>query len=50
MLFTVIKKNSYQDSVNLMLLTSKLSAIEQVERISIMMGTPSNKDIFKNIG
>lgn len=50
MLFTVIKKNSYQDSVNLMLLTTKLSELEGVNKISVMMGTPANIDIFKNTG
>ena len=50
MLHTVIKANSYQDSVSLMLLTNNLSEIEGVNRISIMMGTPANKDIFKNTG
>ena len=48
MLFTVIKKNSYQDSINLMLLTKELSSMTHVNRISIMMGTPANKDIFTN--
>ncbi|WP_313758182.1 acyl-CoA synthetase FdrA [Tissierella sp.] len=48
MLFTVIKKNSYQDSINLMLLTKLLSSMDHVNRISIMMGTPANKDIFAN--
>lgn len=46
MLQTIIKKNSYQDSVVLMLLTSKLNQLSAVERVSIMMGTPANKDIF----
>lgn len=46
MLQTIIKKNSYQDSVVLMLLTSKLSQLPEVVRVSIMMGTPANKDIF----
>ncbi|UOF92367.1 acyl-CoA synthetase FdrA [Fodinisporobacter ferrooxydans] len=50
MLYTVIKSNSYQDSVSLMLLTNKLSGMEGINRISIMMGTPANKDIFKNTG
>lgn len=50
MLFTVIKKNSYQDSVNLMLLTKSMSSMEGINRISVMMGTPANKDIFKNSG
>lgn len=50
MLHTIIKENSYQDSVNLMLLTNKLSTMEGVKRISVMMGTPANVDIFRNTG
>jgi FdrA protein len=50
MLHTIIKKNSYQDSVNLMLLTNAVSVIEGVEKIQVMMGTPANKDIFKGAG
>ncbi|GGA66063.1 acyl-CoA synthetase FdrA [Ornithinibacillus halotolerans] len=50
MLHTIIKKNSYQDSVNLMLLTNAVSVIEGVEKIQVMMGTPANKDIFKAAG
>lgn len=47
MLRTFVKKGSYQDSVVLMLLTGKISSIEGVNKVSIMMGTPANKDIFK---
>ena len=47
MLKTVVKKGSYHDSVVLMLLTNQISTIEGVKKVSIMMGTPSNKDIFK---
>lgn len=50
MLFTVIKKNSYQDSVNLMLLTNRINTLSGVKRSSIMMGTEANKDIYKNTG
>ncbi|WP_019423750.1 acyl-CoA synthetase FdrA [Paenibacillus sp. OSY-SE] len=50
MLHTIIKKNSYQDSVNLMLLTNHISALEGVTQASIMMGTPANKDIMRNSG
>ncbi|MFC7392968.1 acyl-CoA synthetase FdrA [Scopulibacillus cellulosilyticus] len=50
MLYTVVKKNMYQDSVNLMLLTNHLSQAEGVNQVSVMMGTPANKDIFKNSG
>lgn len=48
MIYGVLKKNTYQDSVNLMVLSSKLSQLDGVEQVSIMMGTPANKDIFKN--
>ncbi|WP_314067317.1 acyl-CoA synthetase FdrA, partial [uncultured Vagococcus sp.] len=50
MLQTIIMKNSYQDSVVLMLLTSKLNQLPSVERVSIMMGTPANKDILVSGG
>lgn len=50
MLYTVIKKNLFQDSVSLMLLTNHLSALDGVQQIQVMMGTPANKDIFKGSG
>ncbi|KGL43870.1 acyl-CoA synthetase FdrA [Listeria newyorkensis] len=50
MLHTIIKENAYQDSVVLMLLTNKVSTIDGVNRVSIMMGTPANKDIFGTSG
>ncbi|MDF2571722.1 MAG: hypothetical protein K0R55_3326 [Sporomusa sp.] len=50
MLFTVIKKNSYQDSINLMLLTNSINTIAGITKCSIMMGTAANKDILKNGG
>ncbi len=50
MLSTVIKPNTYQDSVSLMMLSSQLSALPEVDRVSIMMGTPANKDIFVDTG
>ena len=50
MLKTVIKKGSYHDSVVLMLLTNHISAIEGVHKVSIMMATPANKDIFRQSG
>lgn len=50
MIYGLIKKNTYQDSVNLMLLSSKLSNLEGINNVSIMMGTPANKDIFKSTG
>ncbi|OXS73164.1 acyl-CoA synthetase FdrA [Lysinibacillus sp. KCTC 33748] len=50
MLYTIIKENTYKDSIVLMLLSNKLSAIDGVSKVSIMMGTPANKDIFKSSG
>lgn len=50
MIYTVIKKNSYQDSINLMLLTNSINTLEGITKCSIMMGTDANKDILKNSG
>lgn len=50
MLRTVIKKGSYHDSVILMLLTNHLSAIDGVKKVSVMMATPANKDIYRQSG
>ncbi|WP_217587214.1 acyl-CoA synthetase FdrA [Lentibacillus saliphilus] len=50
MIHTIIKKNSYQDSINLMLLTNEVSAIEGINKVQVMMATPANKDIFKGAG
>ncbi len=48
MLQTVILKNNYQDSINLMLLTNKINDLPQVNMSQIMMGTEANKDILQN--
>ena len=50
MLYTVIKKNSYQDSINLMLLTNSINTLDGITKYSIMMGTDANKDILRNSG
>ncbi|MBR5510070.1 MAG: acyl-CoA synthetase FdrA [Lachnospiraceae bacterium] len=50
MLRTIVKKGSYHDSVVLMLLTNQISTIEGVNKVSVMMATPANKDIFKQSG
>lgn len=50
MLQTIIKENSYQDSIVLMLLTNKLATMDGINNVSVMMGTPANKDIFKTGG
>ncbi|GAB6110168.1 bifunctional FdrA/YlbE family protein [Fusibacter bizertensis] len=50
MLFTVIRQNNYQDSINLMLLTNAINEVEGVTKSQIMMGTDANKDILLNVG
>jgi len=50
MIKTIIQKGSYRDSVVLMLLTNKISTMQGVKKVSIMMATPSNKEIFKASG
>lgn len=48
MLKTVILKNNYQDSINLMLLTNSINELADVKMSQIMMGTDANKDILQN--
>lgn len=50
MLHTIIKRGFYQDSVALMLLSGKLSSLEGVNKVSIMMASPANKTIFAQSG
>jgi len=50
MLTTVIKPNAYQDSVSLMLLSQQLTTIAGVNKVSVMMGTPANKEILRATG
>ena len=50
MLYTVIQKNNYQDSINLMLLTNSVNEIDGVTQSQVMMATDANKDIFKTAG
>lgn len=50
MLYTIIKKNTYQDSINLMLLTNRINGLPEVKQSQIMMGTDANKDIYRNAG
>ncbi|MEA4895258.1 MAG: acyl-CoA synthetase FdrA [Oscillospiraceae bacterium] len=50
MLKTIVNRGSYQDSVVLMLLTNRISTMEGVHKVSIMMATPANKDMFRAAG
>ncbi|MGA8004540.1 MAG: acyl-CoA synthetase FdrA, partial [Burkholderiales bacterium] len=43
-------KGNFQDSVTLMLMSRDLSALPDVNRVAVMMGTPANKDVFRETG
>lgn len=47
---TIVKKNTYFDSVSLMALSTKANGIEGIEQVNISMGTAMNKDVLKNVG
>lgn len=47
---TIIKKNTYFDSVSLMALSTKANKVEGVKQVNISMGTAMNKDVLKNVG
>lgn len=50
MLSATLIKGSFQDSVTLMVLSRDLSKSQGVNRVSVMMGTPANKDVFRETG
>lgn len=50
MIQAFIIKGSFQDSVSLMLVSRQLSKANDVRRVSVMMGTPANKGVFKETG
>lgn len=50
MLYTMIQKNCYMDSVELMVLSRKLGAFPEVEDATVMMGTAANLDIMRKGG
>jgi FdrA protein len=50
MLHAHLIKGNFQDSVTLMILSRDLSALPEVDRVSVMMGTPANKDVFRETG
>jgi FdrA protein len=49
-LYSIVRPNNYQDSLRLMRLSNTLAASDGVGRVSVMMGTPMNKDILRNAG
>ncbi len=50
MVYTVVKKNAYYDSVTLMLATDEVKAIDGVEEALVGMGTETNKEFLKDLG
>jgi len=50
MLHAMLIKGTFQDSVTLMLLSRDLSAAPGVNRVAVMMGTPANKDMYRETG
>jgi FdrA protein len=48
--WNVVHKGVYHDSVTLMRLTHDLQAIAGVHRAAVMMGTPSNRDLLRQVG
>jgi FdrA protein len=50
MLYSIVEPNNYQDSLRLMRLSNLVSDTDGINRVSIMMGTPMNKDILRNAG
>lgn len=47
---TIIKPNTYYDSVTLMSLGSKIKAVEGVKEAVVVMATDMNKEILMNVG
>ncbi len=50
MIRSVVRPNLYQDSVNLMLLSAQLRELPGVRDAAVMMGTPLNKDRYREAG
>ncbi|MCF1504001.1 acyl-CoA synthetase FdrA [Afifella sp. H1R] len=50
MLSARLIKGNFQDSVTLMVLSRDLSSLPEVNRVSVMMGTSANKDVFRETG
>ncbi|MCW2983463.1 MAG: FdrA family protein, partial [Conexibacter sp.] len=50
MLYSLVMPNTYQDSLRLMQLSRALADIAGVARVSVMMGTPANKEMLRHAG
>lgn len=45
-IYNVVRKNTYYDSVTLMVISKQLKGIEGIDAVSVMMGTPANRGIL----
>lgn len=50
MLHSLVKPNTYQDSLRLMQLSNVLNGLDGLDRVSVMMGTPANKAFLRAAG
>lgn len=46
-IYNIVRKNTYYDSVTLMLISKQLKQLEGIDAVSVMMGTPANRIILK---
>lgn len=46
----IVRKNTYYDSVTLMLISKQLKQLEGLDDVSVMMGTPANRVILGEAG
>lgn len=49
-IFNVVRKNTYYDSVALMVISKQLKQLEGIDDVSVMMGTPANRVILDEAG
>ena len=50
LVWNVIHKSLYHDSVTLMRLTRDLQVVDGVQRAAVMMATPSNRALLRDAG
>lgn len=50
MLYASVKRDAYQDSLRLMQVSTALGRVAGVNTVSIMMGTPANKEVLRAAG
>lgn len=49
-IYNIIRKNTYYDSVTLMIISKQLKLLEGIDDVSVMMGTPANRAILAAAG